>query len=192
VALPIPRELMTLDEWDALPEDNSAHYELQEGVLVASPKWGRKHQIALVRLATEIAPQLPPDFDLLLSFEVVVDAEWPATVRVPDLVVVSAGGGEKRVIADEVLLAVEIIAPGSRMLDTRLKAFEYAEAGIPHYWVVDLDPPVPSITVYGLGAPDDVYVESQTAAGELLVQEPFEMRIDIDALVDWRPHRSEG
>jgi hypothetical protein len=25
VALPIPRGLMTLDEWDALPEDKSAH-----------------------------------------------------------------------------------------------------------------------------------------------------------------------
>jgi Uma2 family endonuclease len=183
---------MTLEEWDALPEDNSVHYELQEGVLVASPRWGRRHQVALVRLATEMEPQLPPDLDLVPSFEVVVDAEWPATVRVPDLVVASAGGGEKRAAAAEVLLAVEIIAPGSRMLDTRLKAFEYAEAGIPHYRVIDLDPPAPSITVYGLGAPDDGYAESQTATGELVVVEPFEMRIDIGALVERRPHRSEG
>ena len=58
--------------------------------------------------------------------------------------------------------------------------------------VVDLDPPAPSITVYGLGAPDDGYVESQTATGELVVVEPFEMRIDIGALVEQRSHRSEG
>jgi Uma2 family endonuclease len=91
-----------------------------------------------------------------------------------------------------VQLAVEIIAPGSRTLDTRLKQFEYAEAGIQHYWVVDLDPPAASITVYGLGSPDNGYVESQTATGELVVLEPFEMRIDIVALVERRPHRSEG
>jgi Uma2 family endonuclease len=194
VALSIPRELMTLDEWDALPEDNAAHYELQEGVLIASPKWGRRHQVALLRLASEMERQLPPDYDLVPTFEVLVDAEWPATVRVPDLVAVHARGGEKRVTADEVLLAVEIIAPGSRTLDTRLKRFEYSEAGIPHYWLVDLDPPVPSVTVYGFGAPDDGYVESQTATGVLVVQEPFELEIDIEALVVRRdrPGRSEG
>jgi Uma2 family endonuclease len=60
VALPIPRELMTLAEWDALPEDNSAHYELQEGVLVVSPKPARRHQLAVTRLASQMERQLPP------------------------------------------------------------------------------------------------------------------------------------
>ena len=192
MALPIPRELMTLDEWDALPEDNSAHYELQEGVLVVSPKPARKHQRALVRLASQMERQLPPDWEVLPDFEVVVQAEGPATVRAPDLVMVPTEGPDKRVPASEVLLAVEIISPGSRKIDIHMKPFEYADAGIAHYWVVDLDPPAPSITVYGLGAPDDGYVESQTATGELLVVEPFEMQIDIGALVERRPHRSEG
>jgi Uma2 family endonuclease len=194
VALPIPRELLTLAEWDALPEDNSAHYELQEGVLVVSPKPARRHQLAVTRLASQMERQLPLDWEAVPDFEVVVQAAGPATVRAPDLVVVRAEGPENRVEAEEVLLAVEIISPGSRKIDTHLKPFEYSEAGIPHYWVVDLDPPVPSITVYGLGAPDDGYVESQTATGVLIVQEPFEMRIDIEALVVRRdrPSRPEG
>jgi Uma2 family endonuclease len=194
VALPIPRELMTLAQWDALPEDNSAHYELQEGVLVASPKPARRHQLAVTRLASQMERQLPLDWEAVPDFEVVVQAEGPATVRAPDLVVVRAEGPENRVVAEEVLLAVEIISPGSRKIDTHLKPFEYSEAGIPHYWVVDLDPPVPSITVYGLGAPDDGYVESQTATGVLVVQEPLELEIDIEALVVRRdrPSRSEG
>jgi Uma2 family endonuclease len=99
---------------------------------------------------------------------------------------------EAGVATGEVLLAVEIISPGSRKIDTHMKHFEYAEAGIPHYWVVDLDPPAPSITVYGLGAPGDGYMESQTATGELIVQEPFPIRVDIRSLVDRRPHPSEG
>jgi Uma2 family endonuclease len=77
-------------------------------------------------------------------------------------------------------------------VDTHLKPFEYSEAGIPHYWLVDLDPPAPAITAFALGAPGDGYVESRTTSGELVVTAPFEMRIDVDALVDRRPHPSEG
>ena len=44
-----------------------------------------------------------------------------------------------------------------------------------------------SITVFGLGALGDGYVESQTATGELIVHGPFEMRIDIDALAGQTP-----
>jgi Uma2 family endonuclease len=82
-----------------------------------------------------------------------------------------------------VLLAVEIISPGSRNVDTHLRSVEYAEAGIPHYWLVDLDPPAPTITVFGLGAPGDGYLESQTVSGELVVRQPFALRVDIEALV---------
>ena len=49
--------------------------------------------------------------------------------------------------------------------------------------MVDLDPPAPSITVFGLGAPGEGYRESQTAIGELLVTEPFPLSVDISALV---------
>jgi hypothetical protein len=85
-----------------------------------------------------------------------------------------------------VVLPVEIISPGSRNVDVHLKPFEYGEAGIPHHWVVDLDPPAPPITSFGLGAPGDGYRESRTASGELVVAEPFDMRNDIDALLDRR------
>ena len=183
MATPIPRGLLTLTDWEALPEDNSAHYELQEGVLVASPRPAEPHQKALFLLALQIHPQLPPGWTHLEDFEVVVRAADPAIIRAPDLVIVPRGGGRARVAADEVLLAVEIISPGSRNVDTHLKSVEYAEAGIPHYWLVDLDPPAPTVTVFGLGAPGDGYVESQTASGALRVAEPFELRIDVAALV---------
>jgi Uma2 family endonuclease len=146
----------------------------------------------MLLLGMQVERQCPPDLHVVPEFEVLVQSEGPATVCAPDLIVVRAGSPENRVVAGEVLLAVEIISPGSRKIDTHMKHFEYAEAGIPYYWVVDLDPPAPSITVYGLGAPGDGYVESQTATGELVVTEPLEMRIDVDALVDRRPHPSEG
>ncbi|OLT12195.1 hypothetical protein BJF78_24960 [Pseudonocardia sp. CNS-139] len=187
MAMPFPRGLLTLEDWDALPEDNSAHYELQEGVLVVSPRPARWHSNALLALGMQIRPQCPPGWQTLLEFEVVVDGDPFPTIRIPDILVTHADGPEARVPADAVVLAVEIISPGSRKVDLHLKPFEYGEAGIPHYWVVDPDPPAPSITVFGLGAPGDGYVESQRAVtGELVVEEPFPLRIDVAALAD--PH----
>ncbi|WP_246632334.1 Uma2 family endonuclease [Pseudonocardia nigra] len=186
MAMPVPHGLMTVEEYDALPEDNSARYELQEGVLIVSPRPLRKHQRAVIRLAAQLEQQLPDHWEALADFEVLVRGDDPATIRAPDVVVVPVDGSENRVPASEAVLAVEIISPGSRNVDRYLKPVEYADAGIPHYWLVDLDPPVPSITTFGLGAPGDGYVESQTATRELVVTEPFPLRIDIDALVSRR------
>lgn len=183
MAMPLHHGLMTIEEYFALPEDSSARYELQEGLLVMSPKPIREHQRVVVRLGALFEVQLPTGWECLPDFEVVVQTEEPATVRAPDLVVVREGGPSKRVGAGEVVLAVEIISPGSRKVDTVLKPYEYAEAGIAHYWLIDLDPPVPSITVFGLGAPGEGYVESQTATGELAVTEPFPLHVDIPALL---------
>ena len=184
MSTPLHGALMTLEEYDALPEDSSARYELQEGVLVMSPRPIRPHQEALLELALQVRGQVPKGLRCVIAFEVVVQAGPRPILRAPDLVVVPAKSPLKRVDASDVRLAVEIISPGTRNVDLVLKAYEYAEAGIPHYWVVDLDPPAPTITVFGLGAPGDGYRESQTATGELVVSEPFPLRIDIDALVD--------
>jgi Uma2 family endonuclease len=192
MATPLHRPPMTLEEFVALPEDDSARYELQEGVLVAAPRPRPLHQDAMFRLGMQIHRFLPPDLTMLLDVDVVVEAREPATVRAPDVVVTRARSDEAQLSASDVLLIIEIISPRSRRLDTVLKPFEYSEAGIPHYWLVDLDPPAPTITAFTLAAPGEGYAESQTASGELVVTEPFEMRIDVDALVDRRPHPSEG
>ncbi|MCA1703833.1 MAG: hypothetical protein LC808_11445 [Actinobacteria bacterium] len=54
--------------------------------------------------------------------------------------------------------------------------------GPPHYWIFDLDPPAPSITVFHLGTPNIGYVEAPAATGELVTTTPFHVRIDIPAL----------
>jgi Uma2 family endonuclease len=178
---------MTLEDFVALPEDDSARYELQEGALVVAPRPRPLHQDAMFRLGMQIHRSLPPELTMLLDVDVVVQDADPATVRAPDVVVTRARSAQELLRAADALLVVEIISRGSRNVDLHLKPFEYAEAGIPHYWVVDLDPPAPTITVFTLGAPGDGYVESQTASGMLVVAEPFPMRIDVDALIDRRP-----
>ncbi|WP_308431690.1 Uma2 family endonuclease [Amycolatopsis acidiphila] len=44
--------------------------------------------------------------------------------------------------AADVLIVVEIVSPGSHRMDTVVKHGEYADAGIPYYWIVDLDEPL--------------------------------------------------
>lgn len=185
MAMPVnrPGSLLTLDDWIALPEDDTSRYELQEGVLLVSPRPGPEHQRAPYRLARQLDEQLPPGWDFLLDVDVVVRAEHPAIVRAPNLVVTKVGAAGSLLAAADVLLAVEIISPGSRNVDLHLKPYEYAEAGIPHYWVVDLDPPAPSITVCHLGAPEIGYIEAPATSGQLVTTVPFSLCIDIPALV---------
>lgn len=85
-----PDHLSTLADWDARAEDNSRTYELVEGVLVVSPRPTSIHQRVINRLAWQLERQLPLELEPLGEVEVVIDPRPPATVRVPDLCVVSA------------------------------------------------------------------------------------------------------
>lgn len=138
-----PRHLLTLEEWDALPEPEDARLELAEGVVVLAPMPLPWHQKAGMRVGYRLDEQLPPDLTAVTEVEVVV-LEHPPTVRVPDVVVTRTAvydANPARFTAGDVLLAVEVLSDGTRRVDRVLKFSEYAEAGIPQYWIVDLGAP---------------------------------------------------
>jgi len=178
----VPRQgrLLTLDEFVALPEDNSQRYELEEGILVVSPRPAPPHQRVGKRLTHVLDEQMPSEWEAFPELEVVVIDREPATVRVPDVVVIPPDWVHAQVPAAKVLIAVEVISPGSRRKDTLVKPMEYAEAGIPHYWVIDLEPPA-TFTAYILV--DGRYQEAQTVTDELTTLNPFPLQIDVSALV---------
>src|SRR5262249_40767745 len=60
-----PDHLLTLAEWDALPEDASRRYELVEGVLLVVPRPTPLHQLVMLRLGGELDRQLPDDLTVL-------------------------------------------------------------------------------------------------------------------------------
>lgn len=172
---PPPPGLLTLTDWAALPEDDSVRTELQEGVLIVSPRPMKAHQRVARDLTIALATQLPESWEVLPEVDVVLRADYPPTVRIPDLVVVLASAREHLRAAD-VVVAIEIISPGSAGLDKVMKRHEYAQARIPHYWMVHPDR---SMTTLRLG-PDGIYEEtSAPKTGLCVIDEPFRFEIDL-------------
>jgi Uma2 family endonuclease len=188
-ASPHHGHLLTIDDYLQLAENDEHRWELQEGSLVMSPRPALPHMVALLDLAMMLRSQLPgnqvvaPDVDVDLCL---VPPDQPGSVRAPDLVVVSPAGADRvyahggLVRADEVLLVVEIVSPGSRRMDRVIKRAEYADAGVPHYWIVDLDEPI-SLTICHL-AGEFGYQDSGSLTGVVELTEPFPLCIDLTEL----------
>ncbi|WP_158884281.1 Uma2 family endonuclease [Amycolatopsis anabasis] len=186
---PWPDHLVTLDEWDALPEDTSRHYELVEGVLIVSPKPQPTHQRAVQRLASWVDEQLPKDLTAIIDIEITV-AQDPPIVRAPDVTIITShavDSGRARIDASEVLVAVEIISPGSARTDRLVKPIEYADAGIPAYWLIDLDEPV-SLTAYTLTEGD--YHVDQEVTGAFTSSFPAAVTVNLTDLTTREVSRS--
>lgn len=75
---------------------------------------------------------------------------WPGKYREPDLVFMAAANAERK--RDQYWqgadLVVEVISNSDRHRDTTIKRREYAQAGIPEYWLVD--PQDETITIFYL------------------------------------------
>lgn len=144
LTLPWPGRPITLADWAEMPEDEGYRLEVAEGVLVPSLSPRPHHQKAVMRVAGPVLDQqLPPSRVAVPAVELLL-CETPLTIRVPDIIVIDTSTYERnppRVTAPEVRLAVEILSDGTRRVDRVMKFSEYAEAGIPQYWLVDLHEP---------------------------------------------------
>jgi len=188
-ALPVPLHPLTAAEYAALPEDSDHNYELQDGHVIMSAKPIPDHQHAVGELYVQLRPRLPEHVQLLL--EVDLDMELapptqPGTVRAPDLAVVTReaflrvrrDGGFLR--AAECVLAIEVHSATTRRTDQVIKHGEYADAGIGHYWMVDLLGG-PALTASHLGGAFG-YVDEPPVTGTFTTRHPFPARLDLGAL----------
>ncbi|WP_344423274.1 Uma2 family endonuclease [Pseudonocardia ailaonensis] len=179
-----------MSDFRALGEPDSGYVELVEGNLVMAASPRPRHGRATMILGSYLDSVLPaelvviPDIDVDLQL---VEPEGPGTVRRPDLAVVTTAAYERAerenelLRARDVVLAVEIASPGSVRTDHVAKRSEYADAGIPHYWIVDLEERV-TLTACHLGG-EFGYVDAGPAAGVVAVTEPFVAEIDLDRLL---------
>ncbi|WP_033292107.1 Uma2 family endonuclease [Amycolatopsis jejuensis] len=188
-ALEWPQHLLTFDDWTALPVDRRARIEVVEGVPSVSPRPMWFHLRSVTRLAFLLDEQLCPSMSAGAEAELVL-VKSPPTVRIPDVVVTSASVAEAnpaRIAAADALLVIEVLSESTKQVDQVTKHFEYAEAGIEHYWIVDLDPPVSMITYRLI---DGEYENFGEHSGSVVLDfAGTSVKLDLDALVDPRAQR---
>jgi Uma2 family endonuclease len=145
-SLPRPGRMLTVAEYAALGEDDQQRWELQEGSLVMSPSPTPRHMIASGELRDQLKSHIPRDVQIIQGIDidlVLSSADGPGWVRRPDIVLVDRSAIERIDVeggllrAPEVQLVIEIVSPGSKRMDYVIKRGEYADAGIPHYWIID-------------------------------------------------------
>jgi Uma2 family endonuclease len=183
--------LLTVADYLALPETDE-RFELQGGSLVMSPSPKPRHQDAMFWLVEQLRPQLPQHLRITGAVDVdlaLAPKDAPGFVRAPDVVVATADGTERVqresgiLRATDVVLAVEILSPGSARIDRTLKRAEYADAGIPHYWLVDISDR-PSLVACHL-AGEFGYADASPATGVFETDAPFPLSLDLDQLASW-------
>jgi Uma2 family endonuclease len=182
--------LLTIAEYAALGETEHGYTELIEGRLLMSPSPVPDRNFAGQALGMQLWPQLPdtietvPDMDVDLELAPV---DEPGFSRRPDMLVVpkevrrrvrSEGG---MIRASEVLVVVEIVSPSSKRIDHVDKRRDYADAGIPHYWIIDIDEPI-SLTACRL-TEEFGYVDDQTVTGVFAAEVPFPVEVNLGGLV---------
>jgi Uma2 family endonuclease len=154
--------------------DDAPRVELTDGVLTVVPSPSAGHQKINVRLVSWLERHLPTGFDSLMAVGVLIDVD---TTREPDALIVHSPADLDHHFskAEQVLVAVEIVSPGTRRRDRFEKPALYASAGIPHYWRIEQNP----VHVFAYDLVGDSYELVADSAEELVLNEPFEIRLPI-------------
>lgn len=155
--LPQSRALTRAD-LELMPDDGH-RYELIDGTLIVTPSPSFAHQRAVMSLV-RLLIQPPAHLELLAApFDIPLAED---TVLQPDVVVVTRTADVYNPADPELLLAIEVLSPSTRLIDLNLKKARLEQAGTPSYWVVD--PVEPMLIAWGLR--EGTFVEVARVSGE--------------------------
>jgi Uma2 family endonuclease len=176
---------LSAEEYDALPEDICRRIEIVDGAIIVNAAPRRLHQDIRRRLASALEAACRPalavstDVDLRLR-------DIPLLNRRPDAVLYDATLPDNAVLRPQhCTLAVEVMSPGSVTTDQTDKPAEYAAAGIPHYWRLELDTARSALSVfcYRLDPTTASYASAGVHTGKLTVTDPIAITVDLATLL---------
>jgi Uma2 family endonuclease len=179
-----------VDDLKRTPDDGR-RYELVDGRLDVSPAPASFHTLVTGRLTAYLSYAAPAGVLVMDGPGINLNAERTHH-RIPDVAVFRGEDFRVPFATKPPLLAVEVVSPESVYRDNYTKRHEYAEFGIPTYWVITPDPEQPSIIE--LRSKDGVYTEASVTFGEdvLKTDQPFPPHVVPHWLValdgDWRKH----
>ncbi|MDG4840528.1 Uma2 family endonuclease [Micromonospora sp. WMMD967] len=170
----------TLEDLLALPDD-APRVELVDGVVQVTPSPTLGHQNIASTLWLWLRNHAPLHLRAAQAVGVKLGHN---TSRQPDVLLhrANVASVHSMLRPADVVLAVEIVSPGTRRIDRFAKPGEYAAAGIPFYWRIEQDP----LHVYAYRIGDRVgpggerqYELVADGADVIELTEPFDIKLPI-------------
>ncbi len=127
---------------EQFPEGDGNKYECIDGVLLMTPAPRPPHVAALMVLHEDLVLALHAAGQARRVNTSTSDLRPTESDQVqPDLIVLRepASGGMRLDVPGCVVLIVEVISPSTAKRDRGVKRWLYQRAGVPEYWIVDLD-----------------------------------------------------
>jgi Uma2 family endonuclease len=164
----------TIEDVLDLPDD-APRVELRDGVMIVVPSPTFDHQDIQFLLHAWLRARAPKDLRVGSAVGVAVDLRQTFE---PDVLVVrrDVNGQQHFALAEQVVLAVEIVSPGTQRRDRLEKPAGYAAAGIPFFWRIEQNPV--RVFAYELASGDTYRLVADSDA-ELVLERPFEIRMPI-------------
>lgn len=179
---------LTVDDLQHTPDDGR-RCELVDGRLDVAPAPTSVHTLATGRLTAHLSYAAPVGMLVMDGPGLTLDPERTRH-RIPDVAVIRNEDFQMPYTTRPPLVAVEVVSPESVFRDHHSKRREYAEFGIPSYWVITPDPDKASIIELRLE--DGKYTDVSAAFGDEVFETraPFPVRIVPQWLLrldgDWR------
>ncbi|WP_433725200.1 Uma2 family endonuclease [Actinoplanes sp. CA-051413] len=171
---------VTLDDVAAMnvADQLGRRYEMSpDGVLSVMPLADSEHAAVASRICAWLARAGWPAEQLLQAAGVQFPGQNGVGGRIPDLTVWAAPQPRSIWLSvTDLLLVVEIVSLGFEAMDQVVKVREYAQAGIPRYWVIDRDA-AQTATLHVLSADKTYEVAVRMPLARLLETAPADHNI---------------
>ncbi|WP_119726443.1 Uma2 family endonuclease [Thermomonospora amylolytica] len=136
--------------WEAyldIDEETRRDLELVDGYVVPREQRGRDHQKVATRLSLALEREAVAEMrrtGRAECYETNTEVDVPLwerspTARKPDAVLHRCLPEFEQLAAEHCLIVVEVLSTWSDRRDRVYKMADYADAGIPHYWLVQFD-----------------------------------------------------
>ena len=174
------KDRVSFEEYIRYDDGTNKHYELVDGQLIEMPPASFLHSDIIDLIADcfkAIARQYK--FDIKVKTGDVGVRTGIDSSRIPDIAVIdgrvysSYRRDKSAVIKDGLMLAVEVVSPGTEQIerDYTDKAIEYQNAGIPEYWIVDPTEQKITVSILDEGSyTKTVFVGSEAIASPTFTQ----------------------
>lgn len=121
-----------------LPQDETwPRHEIIDGTLIVTPLAGVPHQGLVARITYALMAACPDGLVVFPGVNVRHVHDGEADLLIPDVAIALAGTTDPTYLSPaDVLLAIEVVSPSSRTMDTVTKPATYAVWGVPAYLAV--------------------------------------------------------